>query len=207
MIILAFLLMSLGPELVYSALLGKNPLDVARALVGNGIMPNKNTWLNINSVASYEATTVSTSIGDAATSIGSIAAAGGGGTSRSTVVGAALAQQGKPYIWDTPASASDPNPKSFDCSGLTMWCYHKVGIPLPHYTGLQDVMGVPVPLSQAQAGDLIFWRNLEHVAIYLGNGKIIHAPHTGTVVQTADLFDQAHAYVRSLLNTGAEKAA
>lgn len=107
-------------------------------------------------------------------------------TGSNIAVQAAVSQLGKPYAWDTPISASNPNPSSFDCSGLTMWCYHKAGISLTHYTGAQYVQLQHRPLSQAAPGDLIFFGvvgNIYHVAIYVGNSRIIEAPQDGIPVR------------------------
>lgn len=89
----------------------------------------------------------------------------------------ALTQQLKPYVW----GAEGPN--SFDCSGLVMWAYQKVGISLPHYTGDQWTAGTHVSRKELRPGDLVFfYRDLHHVGIYIGAGLMIHAPRTGDVV-------------------------
>jgi cell wall-associated NlpC family hydrolase len=89
---------------------------------------------------------------------------------------------GKPYVWGAAG------PDSFDCSGLTMYVYAQAGIALPHYTGAQWNSGRHVPLSSVRPGDLIFYfHDLSHVAIYIGGGEVIHAPHTGDVVRIAPM--------------------
>lgn len=95
-----------------------------------------------------------------------------------TVVGFALAQVGKPYKWGAAG------PGAYDCSGLTMAAYGKVGIRLPHQSGGQASAGRAVSRSQLQRGDLIVYSG--HVAIALGGGKMVHAanPRTGIVVAT-----------------------
>src|SRR5262249_23441024 len=94
----------------------------------------------------------------------------------------ALKQLGKPYVW----GAAGPN--TFDCSGLTMWAYGKVGISLPHFTGSQWNSGTHVTRSQLQPGDLVFFYSDEHhMGMYIGNGMMVHAPHTGDVVRIAPL--------------------
>lgn len=102
------------------------------------------------------------------------------------VVQAAVSQLGKPYAWDTPINAADPNPSHFDCSGLTMWCYHKAGIKLGHQTNLQYHALKHRPLSEAQPGDLVFFGTLAdwfHVGLYIGNSTIIEAPDYGIPVR------------------------
>ncbi|MDQ3457633.1 MAG: C40 family peptidase [Actinomycetota bacterium] len=97
-------------------------------------------------------------------------------------VDTAYAQLGDPYVW-----AAD-GPDSFDCSGLTMYSYAAAGISLPHSSRMQSSMGLNVSRSQLQPGDLVFYYSpVSHVAIYVGNGQVIHAPNTGGVVQLADV--------------------
>jgi cell wall-associated NlpC family hydrolase len=72
----------------------------------------------------------------------------------------------------------------FDCSGLVMWAYSRVGISLPHSAEGQRQMSQRISAGQAQPGDLVFFGiPAYHVGIYLGGGEMIDAPHTGTVVQ------------------------
>ncbi|MFF5260830.1 NlpC/P60 family protein [Actinomadura viridis] len=101
----------------------------------------------------------------------------------SVVVNAALSRVGTPYSW----GAAGPN--SFDCSGLMLWSYAKVGMNLPHYTGAQYNMGTRVSsLSQAKPGDILFfYPDLGHNGMYLGNGKMVHAPRSGKNVEVVDL--------------------
>jgi cell wall-associated NlpC family hydrolase len=99
------------------------------------------------------------------------------------VIAYARAQLGKPYMW----GASGPN--AFDCSGLTMMAYRAVGISLPHHAADQWADQPHVPAGQEQPGDLVFFisdgtRSAPgHVGIYIGTGKTIIAPHSGTTVQ------------------------
>jgi cell wall-associated NlpC family hydrolase len=101
----------------------------------------------------------------------------------SSVVGIAMQYLGVPYVW------GGASPSGFDCSGLVMYVYSKVGVSLPHYTVAQYnyANSVSVPRSELEPGDLVFFAGLGHVGIYVGNGQFIHAPHTGDVVRIDSL--------------------
>jgi cell wall-associated NlpC family hydrolase len=98
-------------------------------------------------------------------------------------VQAAESQIGVPYRWgaESPKGSSDPG---FDCSGLTAFAWGEVGVGLPHYSGAQMADSAPVPLSDLQPGDLLFYGpgGDEHVAMYIGGGQMIEAPYTGASV-------------------------
>lgn len=98
-------------------------------------------------------------------------------------VAAALSKLGSPYVW----AAAGPN--SFDCSGLIMWAYAQVGISVPHYTGA-IWNGFPrVSKNELQPGDIVFfYGDVHHAGIYLGGGKMVHAPQTGDVVKISPAF-------------------
>ena len=86
---------------------------------------------------------------------------------------------GNPYVWGGVSLT-----KGADCSGFTVSVFKKYGMSLPHYSVSQSQMGKKVSLSEAKAGDLVFYSNgsrVNHVGIYLGNGQVIHAssPRTG----------------------------
>jgi peptidoglycan DL-endopeptidase CwlO len=99
----------------------------------------------------------------------------------SAVVAIAMRYLGVPYVW------GGASPAGFDCSGLVMYVFAQIGIALPHSSDAQFGMGTPVSLSQLQPGDLVFFDGASHVGIYIGGGELIHAPHTGTVVQISRL--------------------
>ncbi|WP_345770503.1 C40 family peptidase [Blastococcus saxobsidens] len=97
-------------------------------------------------------------------------------------VDTALAQRGKPYVWGAGG------PGSYDCSGLTTYAFRAAGIKLPRASRLQAQVGEPVSRDQLQPGDLVFfYRPVSHVGIYIGDGKMVHAPTSGDVVKIASV--------------------
>ena len=70
----------------------------------------------------------------------------------------------------------------FDCSGFTRFVYAQLGIDLPHFAAAQFRDGRHVRMDRLRRGDLVFFDDLNHVGIYVGGGRFIHAPHTGTRV-------------------------
>jgi cell wall-associated NlpC family hydrolase len=89
----------------------------------------------------------------------------------------AYAQLGKPYVWGATG------PDSFDCSGLMYAAWQAAGVTLPRDTYGEWANLPHVPLSDLQPGDLIEYSGESHVSMYVGNGYIIDAPHTGAVVE------------------------
>ena len=108
-------------------------------------------------------------------------------SSHSSVVSIALQYLGVPYVW------GGASPSGFDCSGLTMYAYAKVGVYLPHNAAMQYGMGTPVSRSQLAPGDLVFFNGLSHVGMYIGGGRFVHAPHTGDVVKISSLSEYWYA--------------
>jgi cell wall-associated NlpC family hydrolase len=94
------------------------------------------------------------------------------------VVDFAKSRLGCPYVW----AASGPG--SFDCSGLTMWAYAKIGISLPHSSAEQINCGQRVSRANLQPGDLVFFGSpIHHVGMYVGGGQMIEAPYSGASVR------------------------
>ncbi|MET9657007.1 C40 family peptidase [Streptomyces sp. NPDC006510] len=85
---------------------------------------------------------------------------------------------GRPYVWGANG------PAGFDCSGLMQWAYAQAGVSLPRTSQAQRYAGHMVPLSAARPGDLVVYRaDAGHVAMYVGNGQVIHAPYPGAAVR------------------------
>ncbi len=103
------------------------------------------------------------------------------------VAGIAMRYLGVPYVW------GGASPSGFDCSGLIAYVYAQVGVSLPHYTGAQWNVGVPVSRSDLQPGDLVFFDGLGHEGLYIGGGQFIHAPHSGDVVKISSLSESWYA--------------
>ncbi|MEU8291376.1 NlpC/P60 family protein [Streptomyces pseudogriseolus] len=93
-------------------------------------------------------------------------------------VAAARSALGRPYVWGANG------PAGFDCSGLTQWAYAQAGVALPRTSQAQRYAGRQVPLSEARPGDLVLYRSdASHVAMYMGDGQVIHAPYPGAPVR------------------------
>jgi hypothetical protein len=97
----------------------------------------------------------------------------------------AMGQQGKPYEW----GAATTHTNSFDCSSLMLQAYRSSGVMLPRVSREQYRAGALLPVTAAQPGDLLFWAydrddpdTIHHVAMYLGDGKIVEAQQTGVPV-------------------------
>lgn len=117
----------------------------------------------------------------------------------------ALSKLGVPYAWagggydgptwgvDSPgtAGANDSNVFGFDCSGLTMYAWSPQGLYMDHFAASQYYAGSVHPQpGQFLPGDLLFWSDggigaIHHVALYIGGGNVVHAPHSGDVVRVA----------------------
>jgi len=110
------------------------------------------------------------------------------------VINRGLAVRGTPYSWGGGNAAgasfgidSGSGTKGFDCSGLMLYMFAGVGIKLDHYSGSQYNAGRKVPSSQMRRGDMIFYgpNASQHVAMYLGDGQMLEAPYTGSVVKVS----------------------
>jgi cell wall-associated NlpC family hydrolase len=105
----------------------------------------------------------------------------------------ALAQLGDPYRWGATG------PDTFDCSGLTSSAYRAAGVSIPRVSRAQWGAGPHVQLSNLLPGDLVFFADnsldpatIHHVGMYIGNGLMVHAPHTGDVVRVASVWREGY---------------
>jgi cell wall-associated NlpC family hydrolase len=98
------------------------------------------------------------------------------------VAALAVREVGVPYRWGGSSPTS-----GFDCSGLVYWAYARLGVEVPHSSYALYSLGRPVTRSRMKRGDLLFFYSLGHVGIYLGHGRMVHAPHTGALVQVVSL--------------------
>jgi hypothetical protein len=143
-----------------------------------------------------------------ATAAGTTTSSTGGTTSGDAVVAEAKKYLGLPYVW----GGTDPN-KGLDCSGLVQLVYKNLGYDLPRVSYQQAASGRPVAsMAEAQPGDLIAWDNssrnngVDHIAIYIGNGKMIEAPRTGLNVRIVDV-PSTPDVIRRILPEGSSVAA
>lgn len=107
----------------------------------------------------------------------------------SKALGFARSQLGKPYRYGAVG------PRSYDCSGLTMAAYAAAAVSMPRVAADQYAAGPKVALSDVREGDLLFWGSdvtkpstIYHTGIYVGDGRVLDAPHTGTNVQVQPLW-------------------
>lgn len=103
-------------------------------------------------------------------------------------VDAAVAKIGTPYRW------GGNGPDAYDCSGLTSYAWGSVGVRLPRSSGMQKRALPPVPMDALQPGDLVFFGTpVHHVGIYMGDGKMVNAPFTGTEVRVDSIYRHDYA--------------
>jgi cell wall-associated NlpC family hydrolase len=82
---------------------------------------------------------------------------------------------GAPYVW------AGATPSGFDCSGLVMYAFGKVGVAIPHNAAQQFRLGTPVARDRLLPGDVVFFNQLRHNGIYLGDGRFVHSTKPGGV--------------------------
>jgi cell wall-associated NlpC family hydrolase len=141
--------------------------------------------------AAAQAADFTTAVGSAGGSINSNDSITAPNNIAAEAIAAARSRLGVPYVWGATG------PGSFDCSGLTQWSYAHAGITLPRVAAAQWSSGPHPALSQLEPGDLLFWAldvnnpaTIHHVAMYIGHGLMIAAPHTGENVQVQAVYMQ-----------------
>ena len=82
---------------------------------------------------------------------------------------------GAPYVW------AGGSPSGFDCSGLVMYAFGQVGVAIPHNAAQQFRLGTPVDRDRLVPGDVVFFNQLRHNGIYLGDGRFVHSAKPGGV--------------------------
>jgi len=107
------------------------------------------------------------------------------------VIRAAYSRLGWPYVWGGESEAEG----GYDCSGLMQYAFAQAGIRLPRVAADQARAGWIIPYSKARPGDMLIWANdptapgyISHIALYIGDGKMIAAPRRGTVVQVQRVY-------------------
>jgi cell wall-associated NlpC family hydrolase len=93
----------------------------------------------------------------------------------------AVRMVGTPYRW------GGESPGGFDCSGLVRWAYLQFGINLPHHSAALNGVGEAVSRSNLESGDILVFSGLGHVGLYLGGGRMVHAPQSGKTVEVVNL--------------------
>ena len=94
----------------------------------------------------------------------------------------AMSKIGAPYRYGAAG------PDAFDCSGLVNWAFKNAGVTLPRTSRAQSRVGTPVTLADLRPGDLVFfYRPVSHVAIYIADGKVVHASNRRSPVKISNL--------------------
>lgn len=135
---------------------------------------------------------------------GSAAGAGAGSVEGGDVVAEARKYLGLPYVW----GGTDPK-KGLDCSGLVQLVYKNLGVDLPRVSYQQAKVGTAVTggLAAAKPGDILAFNSpVNHVGIYIGDGKMIEAPRTGLDVRVIDVYEKPTAIRRVLPDSGVAAA-
>jgi cell wall-associated NlpC family hydrolase len=169
-----------GNAIVISA--QASELTAVQAAVGRLVPHSASVEQLVTMVRTGGGTTEAAGSGTAGTGAASEAAVPG--ATMNAALKAAMSRLGMPYVWGAAG------PTRFDCSGLVQWAFARAGVVMPRVAADQALTGPAVPVSQLQAGDLLFYHTdptdptyISHVAMYLGNGWMIQAPEPGKNVE------------------------
>jgi len=114
------------------------------------------------------------------------------------IASAAASLVGTPYHFGGADAAG------FDCSGLALYAHAQAGLAIPRTAAAQQRAARPVPLAQLAPGDLVFFRvharHVDHVGVYAGGGRFVHAPRAGLAVSYAEL--GSGYYAKRLVSAG-----
>jgi cell wall-associated NlpC family hydrolase len=126
------------------------------------------------------------------------------------VISTGLSLQGVPYSWGggsiggpTTGTNQGNGTVGFDCSSFVQYAFARVGVMLPRTTYAQINCGTAITPTDAQPGDLLFFGNPQspdHVAIYIGNNRMVEAPHTGDVIKTTSINLKSVSAARRVIN-------
>jgi cell wall-associated NlpC family hydrolase len=161
------------------------------------------TASSASSNSSASASQFATALADASPTSGGSAVAGASGVNGSAVVADAEKYLGVPYVWGGESNSG------LDCSGLVQKTFKDLGIDVPRIASDQQKVGQAVPsLKDAQPGDLLFFgQPAYHVAIYMGNNKLIESPEPGKTVHITDVYQQPTSIRRIVPSASAFAAA
>lgn len=111
------------------------------------------------------------------------------GSAAAVAIAAALAEVGDSY------AAGGTGPNAYDCSGLTQYAYAAAGVSLPHSSRAQSTLGRQVSRNELRPGDLVFYYTpVSHVALYIGNGMIVHARTYGKPVAVTSVDQSGYRF-------------
>jgi peptidoglycan DL-endopeptidase CwlO len=182
---------STGVLAVGAMLSAGTPAAPATAAVTQPVAPVVHTAPLPEFATPTTATAITTAITKAAAAIPASPVAPSPAVRSASALSRAMSKIGAPYRWGAAG------PSAFDCSGLVSWAYKQVGVSLPHSSNAMSRIGQAVSRSQLRPGDLVFfYQPVSHVAIYVGNGKVVHASTSSEPVKISNLSDMPFSGAR-----------
>jgi cell wall-associated NlpC family hydrolase len=170
---------------------GLDQLEAQQAEVQKKIDDYQATFARLTAQEQAAVTTALAGPALRAPSVGSLPPAPG--PEAATAVAVALGKVGTPYVWGSSG------PDGFDCSGLTSYAYGAAGMALPHSSRSQSSLGVEVARADLQPGDLVFYYSpISHVALYIGNGMIVHARTFGQPVAVTTVDQRGYQFAKRI---------